>query len=144
MSLIIYNGNRPSQVCTSRGDRRTYVHRDPVAAGKTGTSGNETKGRGEGHCVVTDLGGAGWLTDTVPVPQGSGINPPPVVRWMVDGRRLLFFLFVSKLLICASVPSWAISPPGVGCLSPPLAPEVLGVGRLGAGVSPSAREVTAR
>lgn len=49
-------------------------------------------------------------------------------------RWLLFLLFVSKLLTCASVPFWAISPPpGAGCLVPSLAPQPLVGRRLGAG-----------
>lgn len=51
---------------------------------------------------------------------------------MVDGRWLVFRLFVPKLLILASVPFWAISPPpGAKCLAPSLAPQLPGTGGSG-------------
>lgn len=53
---------------------------------------------------------------------------------MVDGRWLVFRLFVPKLLILASVPFWAISPPpDAKCLAPSLAPQLLGRGGKWAG-----------
>lgn len=59
---------------------------------------------------------------------------------MVDGRCLLFLLFVPKLMIHAPGPFWAISPPpGARCLAPSFAPQLPGGGRLGTGGSPSAR-----
>lgn len=83
MSLIIYNKNRPSRVCTSRSDREnvfTSGIQRPWARWRW--KRNETEGRGEGHRVVMGLGGAGWWTpmlacpDTVPIPRGSGVDPP--------------------------------------------------------------------